>query len=62
MFAVDPQFNKKITKINADGIIYTRLVNLIITAVVILTNYSKAKKLIEGYKPEIADNKNINYN
>lgn len=61
-FAVDPQFNKKITKINADGIIYTRLVNLIITAVVILTNYSKAKKLIEGYKPEIADNKNINYN
>lgn len=62
MFAVDPQFNKKITKINADGIIYTRLVNLIITAVVILTNYSKAKKLIEGYKPEIADDKNINYN
>lgn len=62
MFAVDPQFNKKITKINADGIIYTRLVNLIITAVVILTNYSKAKKLIEGYNPEIADNKNINYN
>ena len=46
-------------KINLDGVVYTRLIDILTAAVIIFKNYSKAKKLFEEYKPEISEKQKI---
>ena len=58
-FSIDPIFNKNIMKINLDGVVYTRLIDILTAAVIIFKNYSKAKKLFEEYKPEISEKQKI---
>ena len=57
-FSIDPIFNKKTVQIRLDGVVYTRLADVLTAAFVIFKNYSKAKKLFEDYEPEISDEKN----
>lgn len=49
-FSIDPKFNKKIVKVSTNGVIYTRLADVIYTAFVVYKNYKEAKTLFEGYK------------
>lgn len=60
-FSINPVFNKNIMKINIDGVVYTRLIDVLSAAVVISKNYSNAKKLFEEYKPEISDKSKAKY-